>query len=184
MQRIVYTSQIASSPSSTFPPALDHAATETMLAESELAWTALRNGFYADSAAMFMGRDWRVGRISAPADGKVAWTAHADLAEAAATILAGARTFDGPTPPLTGSEALAALGSNLIGSQVTREILSDDAFRQRLSQRGLPDSFINISLGFYQASRRGEFGQVDSILEELIRRRPESMRDVLASDAE
>jgi len=38
-------------------------------------------------------------------DGKVSWTTHADLAEAAAIILADGR-FDGPTPALTGSQAL------------------------------------------------------------------------------
>lgn len=89
VQRIVYTSQIASSPTSAFAPALDHAATEVMLAESGLAWTALRNGFYADAAPMFMGREWKKGRIIAPADGKVSWTTHADLAAAAAAILTG-----------------------------------------------------------------------------------------------
>lgn len=106
VQRIVYTSQIACSDSSAFPPAVDHAATEAMLAESGLAWTALRNGFYADSALMYMGWDWQKGKIVAPADGKVSWTTHSDLAAAAAAILAGVRTFHGPTPPLTGVEAL------------------------------------------------------------------------------
>ena len=101
------TSQIASSASSAFPPALDHAATEAMLAESGLAWTALRNGFYAESALTFMGPEWKKGRLAALADGKVSWTTHADLARAAAAILAGAMTFEGPTPPLTGSEALS-----------------------------------------------------------------------------
>lgn len=184
VQRIFYTSQIASSTSSAFPPALDHAATETMLAESGLAWTALRNGFYADAAAMFMGREWRKGRIQAPPDGKVAWASHADLAAATAAILAGDRTFDGATPPLTGVENLdlsdlAALGSSLIGRPVTREVLSDDSFREQSKERGLPGAFINISLGFYQASRRGEFGPVDPTLEQLIGRRPKTMREVM-----
>jgi len=110
VERIVYTSQIASSPSSAFSPAHDHAATEVMLAESGLAWTALRNGFYADSALMFMGPEWQKGKIVAPRDGKVAWTAHTDLAAAAAAILTGVMTFDGPTPPLTGAEALNLAG--------------------------------------------------------------------------
>ena len=50
VRRIVYTSQIASSDSSASPPVLDHEATETMLAESGLSWTALRNRFYAEAA--------------------------------------------------------------------------------------------------------------------------------------
>lgn len=186
VQRIVYTSQIASSPSSAFPPAQDHAATENMLAECGIAWTALRNGFYADAAQMFMGREWRRGTIAAPADGKVAWAAHDDLAAATAAILAGVKIFEGPTPPLTGAENLdladlAALGSSLTGSSITREVLSDDTFREQSKQRGLPDVFVNNALGYYEASRRGEFGKVDPTLEQLIGRRPRTMRDVLGA---
>ena len=86
--RIVYTSHMAASRSSVFPPAHDHAATEDMLHQSGLAWTALRHGFYAASGIMLMGDALETGVLEAPADGKVAWTAHADLAEAAAIILA------------------------------------------------------------------------------------------------
>jgi uncharacterized protein YbjT (DUF2867 family) len=184
VKRIVYTSQIASSESSAFPPALDHAATEAMLANSGLAWTALRNGFYTDSALFFMGSEWRNGKIEAPADGKVSWTTHADLAAAAAAILVGVKTFDGPTPPLTGSEALdltdlASLASSLIGIPVTRDTLSDDAFREKAKERGWPEAIVRTSFGYYEASRRGEFGKVDPTLENLIGRRPKTMSDVL-----
>lgn len=186
VQRIVYTSQIACSPTSAFPPARDHAATEGMLAESGLAWTALRNGFYADSAQFFMGREWQQGKITAPADGKVSWTTHADLASAAVAILTGARTFEGPTPPLTGSEALdladlAALGSSVIGLPVTREEVTDEAFAAHAKELGLPEGFVRISLGYYQGSRQGEFSPVDRTLEELIGRRPGTMRSVLTA---
>lgn len=184
VKRIVYTSQIASSASSAFPPALDHAATEMMLADSGLAWTALRNGFYADAALMFMGPEWRNGQITAPADGKVAWTSHSDLAAAAAAILAGVKTFDGPTPPLTGSEALdladvAALASTLIGSPITRNVFSDDAFMEKSKERGLPEGMVQMTLAYYRASRQGEFSKVDPTLEELIGRPSMTMQEVL-----
>ena len=184
VQRIVYTSQIASSNSSAFPPALDHAATETMLAESGLEWTALRNGFYADSALMFMGPDWQKGKIVAPADGRVAWTTHSDLAAAAAAILAGVKTFDGPTPPLTGSEALdladlASVASSILGVPIARQVMSDDEFREKAKEHSLPEGYVRISLGYYEASRRGEFAKLDSTLEQLIGRRPKTMQEVL-----
>jgi NAD(P)H dehydrogenase (quinone) len=184
VERIVYTSQIASSPSSAFSPAHDHAATEVMLAESGLAWTALRNGFYADSALMFMGPEWQKGKIVAPRDGKVAWTAHTDLAAAAAAILTGVMTFDGPTPPLTGAEALnlaglAFVGSRLIGMPIARETVTDEAFAAQMKQLGLPEAVVGISLGYYEASRRGEFDKVDSTLEKLIGRQPKTMHEVL-----
>ena len=189
VKRIVYTSQIASSDASAFPPARDHAATEAMLAESGLDWTALRNGFYAEAAPMIMGPEWQKGKISAPADGKVSWTTHNDLAAAAAAVLAGVRTFDGPTPPLTGSEALdladlASVASSVLGNPVTREVVSDDLFRKEATERGLPEGLVRMSLGYYEASRRGEFGKVDSTLEQLIGRSPRTMRDVLETNTE
>jgi NAD(P)H dehydrogenase (quinone) len=184
VERIVYTSQIASSPSSAFSPGHDHAATEVMLAESGLAWTALRNGFYADSALLFMGPEWQKGKIVAPRDGKVAWTTHSDLAAAAAAILAGVMTFEGPTPPLTGVEALdlaglASVGSRLVGMPIVRETVADEAFAGHMRQLGLPEAVVGISLGYYEASRRGEFDKVDSTLEKLIGRQPKTMHDVL-----
>ncbi len=127
-RRIAYTSHMAASATSAFPPMLDHAATEDMLRQSGLAWTALRHGFYAASGIALMGNALKTSVLEAPADGKVSWTAHADLAEAAAVILAHEGQYDGPTPPLTGAEALdladlAAIASALLQHPVPRWIL-------------------------------------------------------------
>ena len=59
-------------------------ATEEMLGASGVAWTSLRNGFYASSAVYLIGDAAKTGTIKAPVDGKVAWTDHDDLAAAAA----------------------------------------------------------------------------------------------------
>jgi hypothetical protein len=48
-QRILYTSHQGAGPDNPFHPARDHAATERLLADSGVAWTLLRNGFYAHS---------------------------------------------------------------------------------------------------------------------------------------
>ena len=60
-RRIVYTSHMAASPNSAFRPMHDHAATEAMLARSGLAWTALRNGFYAASGLAIMAEAFKTG---------------------------------------------------------------------------------------------------------------------------
>ncbi len=164
---------------------LDHAATEAMLNESGLEWTALRNGFYASSGLFQMGDALETGLIEAPADGKVSWTPHADLAEAAAIILAKPGQYNGPTPPLTGSEALdladlAAIASELLGRPVRRETITDEDLRGRMMARGVPARFADFTLGLYSASRNGEFAPVDPTLERLLGRRPISMRDVIA----
>ena len=87
-RRILYTSQMGASASSRFQACRDHAVTEEALRACGVPFTALRNGFHAASAALLLGQAVRSGVIALPADGPVCWTAHADLAEAAAAILA------------------------------------------------------------------------------------------------
>ena len=185
VERIVYTSQMAASAASSFPPALDHAATEAMLAASGVPWTALRHGFYAASGLMLMTEGLATGVLAAPADGAVAWTAHADLAEADAIVLTDGVRRDGPTPPLTASEALDLAGlaglATQLGRPVARTLVADDEMRAKLAARGAPPRAIDMMLGLYLASRAGEFATVDPTLERLLGRRPLGMRTLLAS---
>jgi len=185
VKRIVYTSQIAASPNSAFAPAVDHAATEEKLRHSGLAWTSLRNGFYASSGILSMSNSLETGLLEAPADGKVAWAAHADLAEAAAILLVSPGRYEGPTPPLTGSQALdladlAALATEL-GRPVRRVVFPDEELGAKLEARGMPKSAASFMLGNFRASRGGEFGPVDRTLEQLIGRSPTTMRDLIAA---
>ena len=187
-RRIVYTSHMGASAASAFSPMHDHAATEALLAESGISWTSLRNGFYASTVPRLVGDAAETGVIEAPADGKVAWTAHADLAAAAANILADEGRFNGPTPPLTAAESLdlsdiAALLSERAGRPVERRIVSDDEQAAKLTRLGLPPAVVEISLGLYRAARAGEFARTDSTLATLIGRQPSTLRDVLAQSA-
>ena len=187
-ERIVYTSHMAASASSAFPPALDHAATEDMLAKSGMKWTALRHGFYAASGIAMLGDGLKTGVIEAPTDGKVSWTAHADLAEAAAIILAHEGKYDGPTPPLTGSQALdfadlAKIATDLFGKSIQRQTLTDEELKAKVVARGAHESIARLALGFFIASRNGEFATVDPTLEQLLGRPLTSLRDVMAQKA-
>lgn len=184
-RRIVYTSHMAASPASAFPPARDHVATEDILRESGLAWTALRHGFYAQSGVMLMGDAFKTGVIEAPADGKVSWTTHADLAEADAFILANEGRYDGPTPPLTGAEALdmadlATIASELRDSPIRHKTLTDDDLRAKMAARGVPDGAVTMALGLYLASRNGEFAAIDPALEQMLGRPAIRMRTLIA----
>lgn len=179
VRRVVYTSQAAARPASLFPPMWDHAATEDMLRESGLAWTALRNGFYASSGLQFMGQSSSTGLLEAPEDGPVAWTAHGDLAEAAAMILADEGRFEGPTPPLTGPEALdlaalAELAMQVTGRPIERRVIADDVLRSRL-----PSPVAATVLGFYAAARAGEWALPDPTLAHLLGRTPTTMKAVM-----
>lgn len=184
-QRIVYTSHMAVSATSAFPPMHDHAATEDMLRSAGIAWTALRNGFYAESARLFLGNAAASGVFAAPKDGKVCWTAHTDLAAAAAQVLVQEGRFDGPTPPLTAREALdfgdlAKILGDLSDCQVERQVISDIEMEANLAARGMPPAVIAITLGMYRAAHAGEFAATDPTLAKLIGREPMTMREVLA----
>jgi uncharacterized protein YbjT (DUF2867 family) len=184
-RRVLYTSHMAASASSAFAPARDHAATEDMLRASGLAWTALRNGFYASSGVAMMRDAFQTGVLDVPTDGKVSWTAHADLADAAAAILADEGRYDGATPPLVGADSLdlaglAEVASGILGRPIRRQLCSDDDLRARIVARGAPPAVVEIALGFYSASRSGEFAAADGTMEQLIGRRPTPIRDVVA----
>jgi NAD(P)H dehydrogenase (quinone) len=123
-------------------------------------------------------------RLVLPADGPVSWTAHADLAEAAAAILAEEDRFDGPTPPLTAAQALtfddiAKLATEVTGVAITRTTAPDDRFREQLTSSGVPAETADQLLGIFAASRAGEFAAVDPTLTTLLGRDPIPMDSVL-----
>lgn len=186
VERIVYTSQMGSDPASPFAPMIDHAHTEDALRASGVPFTSLRNGFYAASGVMLFGPAAATGELAAPADGPVAWTAHADLAEVAAAALAGDGGLDGVTPVLTGTEAIdlagmAAVASGLTGREIRRVVVSDDVWRDGLVGRGVPESGADMLLGLFAASRQGAFAAVDPTLERVLGRPPTPFADVLAA---
>ncbi|CAM5612325.1 SDR family oxidoreductase [Streptomyces griseorubiginosus] len=182
--RILYTSHQGAGADSPFHPARDHAATEQLLADSGVAWTALRNGFYAHSLAWLLGPWRQTGTITAPADGPVSWTDRADAAEAAAVILVGDRTFDGPVT-LTARQAVtfddvAAMASKASGREVTRVTLDDAAWIADQVAAGTPEAMARMTLTTFQAARQGRFAGVDPLLAELLGREPRSIADQLA----
>lgn len=184
--RILYTAHMAASPTSLFTPMHTHAATEELLAACGVPWTSLRNGFYATRAQQEATGAMKSGMIEAPQDGKVAYTTHGDLAEAAAVILADEGRFDGPTPALTGGESfdmsdLAALLTDLLGRPIQRQTVSNGELEAKITARGLPPMVAKMTTGFYAATRAGEFATVDPTLKQLLSREPETLRSFLAS---
>lgn len=184
MERLLYTSQVSSSAQSHFPPGRDHAATELMLAASGLAWTSLRHGFYAESSLQMNAHGFTSGALAGPADGKVAWVTHEDLAEVDARLLTGHEHFEGPTPPLTGSEAfdladLARLASDITQRDITRQVLTEHALLDKLRGANTPARVVEVVQGYYRAAQAGEFATIDPTLERLLGRAPHSMREVL-----
>jgi len=186
-RRILYTSHQHVGLDSPFVPARVHAATETLLADSGVAWTSLRNGFYAHTLDWMLGPGRETGVIAAPADGPASWTDRGDEAEAAAVILAGARPFDGPVT-LTAEAAvtfddIAGMASEFTGREVRRVVMDDEEWVAGQVAHGSPEPMTRMLLGFFQAARQGAFAGVDPLLGELLGRTPRTVRDLLAERA-
>jgi NAD(P)H dehydrogenase (quinone) len=185
-RRILYTSHQAASADSLFAAQPTHAATEEHLAGLGVPFTALRNGFYASTLGYYLGDALTTGRLALPEDGPVSWTAHADLAEAAAIALAEDGVLDGVTAPLTAPETLdladvAALVGDLTGRSVERVVIGDDEWTAAAIERGMPAGAAEFTLGIFRAARRGEFAVTDPTLEKVIGRPAVSVRSVLAA---
>jgi NAD(P)H dehydrogenase (quinone) len=133
----------------------------------------LRNGFYATTVPFLLGQALTTGEIVAPADGPVSWTTHADLAQAAAVILANPGRFDGPTPPLTAPDALdleevANILTKLTGRTIRRTVADDDEWAAALVAHGVPEAQAAMMLGMFRAARRGEFAATHPVLGDLL----------------
>ncbi|WP_329050231.1 NAD(P)H-binding protein [Amycolatopsis sp. NBC_01488] len=183
-RRILYTSHQNVRTDSSFAPARDHKATEEILAGSGVAWTSLRNGFYAHSLAWLLG-PWReTGEIVAPEDGPVSWTHREDAAEAAAVILAG-RTVDGPvtitTPTAVTFDDLAALAADRTGREVKRVVVDDERWVADRIAAGTPEPMARMLLTFFPAARRGDFAETGPRLSELLGREPRPVAAALAA---
>lgn len=190
--RVVYTSHQAASMDSLFPPQRVHAATESHLARQGVAFTALRNGFYANALGIHLDSALTTGRITVPEDGPVSWTAHEDLARAAAITLADPGALAGPYPTLTAAASsdlgdIAAILGRLTHRTIDRVTVDDDTWRTSAIERGLPPVIADFSLGMFQAARRGEFDVVDPTLGDLVGHPPlpveHTLRQLLASSS-
>ncbi|MGW0424539.1 NAD(P)H-binding protein [Streptomyces sp. NPDC003015] len=183
-QRILYTSHQAASPTSLFPPQKVHAATEEHLQRQGVPYTALRNGFYGSTLGLYVGAALKTGKLAVPQDGPVSWTAHEDLAEAAASALADDGALEGITPPLTAPHRLdfadvAEILSRITGRTITRVVMDDDEWTSAAVAEGVPRPAAEFSLTMFAASRNGEFNATDPTLEATIGRPAKTVHEML-----
>jgi len=187
-RRILYTSQQGAAIDGPYPPAAVHAATETILAGSGVAWTSLRYGFFAHSFDSMLG-PWReTGVIAAPVDGPVPWTDPADLSEAAAAILSGDRSFEGAVTLISGEavtlDDFAAIVSEISGRSVERVVVGDEQWVAEQQANGVPEQAARFMLTMFRATREGYFAERDPLLAELLGRQPRGVADQLAEHIE
>jgi NAD(P)H dehydrogenase (quinone) len=182
--RLLYTSHIGADALSPFPPATTHAATEVLLTGSGIPFTALRNGFYADTPVRLLQGAAASGELRVPADAPVSWTTHEDLAPAIAALLLDP-ALEEPVVNLTAGEAfdlaeLVEVASGTLGHDIRHVVLSDDEYRDELLATGAPEMAAVMTLGIFLAARQRRLGIVDPALARLIGRPATDLRGVIA----
>ena len=184
VQHIVYTSFSGAAPDATFTLGRDHWDAEQAIRASGMAYTVLRDNFYADFFPMFADEE---GVIRGPAaDGRVAAVARADVADAAAAVLAEPARHRNATFTLTGPEAIslpeaaermtAVLGRPFSFVDQTVE----EAYETRrvfTDQQWQLDAWVST----YTAFRDGSCAQVSQDVERITGHPPRTLEEALAS---
>lgn len=123
VQLIVYTSFVDAD-RNTSPIAVDHRLTEAMLRESGVAWTSLRDQWYADGILAAAGRMLAEGRVVVRADDPgTAYVTRRDCAAAAAAVLMNPaghenRVYEITGPDLVRTRDIAAIVSDVFGVDI------------------------------------------------------------------
>jgi NAD(P)H dehydrogenase (quinone) len=119
----------------------EHRATEGALIASGVPYVFLRNGWYLENYTSQLPVVLEHGLIGAAGSGRISAAARADLAEAAAVVLAGEghgnRVYELGGPSFTLAE-LAAEISRLSGRDVRYTDLSEDDYAKALVEAGVP----------------------------------------------
>ena len=183
MRHVAYTSYlnpVAENPAVITP---SHRETEETLRESGLAWTALRNSFYAEYQVPAGAQAIATGRlVHNNGDGRIAYVSREDCAAAAAAVLT-TEGHEGKAYDITGPEPLdqndvAALLSEVSGRPVEAVAVDDEAFIQGLTASGIPEPVARGIASYGKAIREGYLGEASDAVESLTGRPSRSLRQV------
>lgn len=183
---IAYTSLLGG-PDNPMLIAGEHGVTEAHLAQSGITHTILRNPWYLENFLMQLPAAQATGQIfGASGDGRFSAASRADLAEAAAIVLAGGH--DGTVLNLGGDEAFtmaefAHALSDAIGRPVNYINIPQDALQAGMVQNGLPEPVAQVLADADALAAADWLFTPEKTLSTLLRRPTQTLADVLAQAA-
>lgn len=201
VKRIVYLSVLNARPDATFILAKDHYYTEEHIRALGVPFTFLRVCLYTDNVPQSVSAG---DVIRAPAgEGRAAWVARDDIADAAAAVLTKAGQ-DGKIYDVTGPEALtmaetAERLSLVLGRKITYQAQTPEearatrstsrlegfeAERRRLTGSGLSDYEVEVFVTHYLQIAMGELATVSSAVPDLCGHPAQSLLDFLRQHPE
>ena len=187
VKHIAYTSYVNADRYESSSLAVDHRLTEEFLRASGVAWTMLRNQIYANGVVDQAVEAIESGRIVTHLpDARVAYVTREDCAAAAAAVLATPghenKAYNITGPELIGPAEIAALSSEISGTDVKLEVLDEDAYVRYLRSTGLPDGAVRGSLSFAAELDSEYLREVSSAVRVLTGRAPTSVRELLLAN--
>ena len=187
VRHIVYTSFVGAGDSSGFLLGRDHGATEDIIRGSGLAWTFLRDNFYAEVFPDFADDS---GAIKGPAgDGRVAAVSRRDVAEMAALVLRDPGRHAEQVYDLTGPQALTLDEIARVLSRLTSKPhrFVDETLEEAKASRshfGAPEWLVDAWISTYTAIRDGELEHVSDHIPRLLGRPATSFADAVRAGAD
>lgn len=189
VKHIVFTSFVRKNETKTNPLGLLATAyieTDKLIKASGIPYTIMLNNLYAEALTMFLGDNVLETGIFLPAgNGKVAYTARQDMAEAASIILTNPqhqnKEYVISTDMNYTLDEVSAMLSELSGKPISNINPSMEVFKDSMAQAGVPDEIITMMAIFSKAIEEGEFESYTNDLEMLIGRKPTVLKEFLKS---
>lgn len=185
MSHIVYTSLTNPDENSPIEFAADHRETETLITETGIPHTILRNCLYADLLLMNGQQALGAGALYAAAgDGKAGYVTRADCARAAAALLdeSGSTVRDVTGPETVAQTEIAATLSEIAGKEIPYVPISRDALMSATVGNGLPEFMADVFSSFDVAIAEGYLDVTTSDVEASTGQKPQSVRDFLLAN--
>ncbi|MET1058651.1 MAG: NAD(P)H-binding protein [Nocardioides sp.] len=180
---VVYTSFAAAAADATFTLGRDHHDAEQAIRESGMAFTFLRDNFYADFVPYFADEH---GVIRGPAGtGRFAAVARADVADVAAAVLRSPGDHVGAAYELTGPEAFtmaeaAARAGAFLGREMSyEEETLEEAYASRRAAYGAPDWQLDAWVSTYTAIADGSVEHVSDDVRRVTGNPPRTLEQAL-----
>lgn len=203
VRHVIYTSFLgAGDPDNPSEAVSDHRGTEALLAQSGLAWTALRDAQYADAVTDVIAPMVAASgvMVSAAGDGRMPFVWREDCVDAAVAVLAGAgeenRAYDITGPDRLPFRKVAALAAEFTGKPVRFEPTDADGLYAIFDALGVPrepiDNLIvgdnpwnsNDIVSLELAVGAGFFDIASDDFERLTGRKPRSLRALFEARAQ
>lgn len=196
VKHIVYTSFIGAGGNSPALVVKEHGATEALLRESGLIWTALRDSQYTEAMveaaaplAIASGR-WP----ASAGDGKIGFVTRRDCAAAAVAVMTTPGheniAYDITGPELLSFRDIAALAAEVSGLPVEYVVVDDESLYRHFDSLGIPREAVddqvvkgmpwssNDMVSFEQGIRGGFLAVLSNDVETLTGRKPQTVRSV------